>query len=107
MSTEATLPPVPNEKPRRGFFSRGAHNGTQNKTMAPAQANDHEALAAHNQRRGFMTGFTFSHWIRLNLVDLLCMAAMGAVGLGVYEAKPAPSRSFPVQQVDGTVAYPE
>lgn len=43
-----------------------------------------------------MTGFKFSRWIRLHLVDLITMAAMGAVGLGVYEADPAPSRSFPV-----------
>jgi membrane-associated phospholipid phosphatase len=35
------------------------------------------------------------------------MAAMGAVGLGVYEAHPAPSRSFPVTFVDGEVVYPE
>ena len=33
---------------------------------------------------------------RLNLVDLLTMAAMGAIGLGVYEAKPAPTRNFPI-----------
>lgn len=35
------------------------------------------------------------------------MAAMGAVGLGVYMAPPAPTRSFPVQFVDGEVVYPE
>ena len=35
------------------------------------------------------------------------MAAMGAVGLGVYEAHPAPSRSFPVTFADGEVVYPE
>jgi len=32
---------------------------------------------------------------------------MGAVGLGVYEAPPAPSRSFPVYFQDGQVVYPE
>jgi hypothetical protein len=40
--------------------------------------------------------FMFGRWIRLYGVDLLTMAAMGAIGLGVYEANPAPSRSFPV-----------
>jgi membrane-associated phospholipid phosphatase len=35
------------------------------------------------------------------------MIAMGAVGLGVYEAKPAPSRSFPVTFTDGEIVYPE
>lgn len=33
---------------------------------------------------------------RLNILDLLTMAAMGAIGLGVYEADPAPRRHFPV-----------
>jgi membrane-associated phospholipid phosphatase len=35
------------------------------------------------------------------------MAAMGAIGLGVYEAKPVPSRSFPVTFTDGEIVYPE
>jgi hypothetical protein len=35
------------------------------------------------------------------------MAAMGAVGLGVYEAHPAPTRSFPIYNTDGGIAYPE
>lgn len=35
------------------------------------------------------------------------MAAMGAVGLGVYNADPAPSRSFPITFQDGEVVYPE
>lgn len=35
------------------------------------------------------------------------MAAMGAVGLGVYEANPAPSRSFPITFRDGEIVYPE
>jgi len=32
---------------------------------------------------------------------------MGVVGLGVYEAHPAPSRSFPVYFQDGEVVYPQ
>ena len=35
------------------------------------------------------------------------MVIMGAIGLGVYEAHPAPSRSFPVTFADGEVVYPE
>ena len=35
------------------------------------------------------------------------MAAMGAVGLGVYNADPAPSRSFPITFSDGEVVYPQ
>lgn len=35
------------------------------------------------------------------------MAIMGAIGLGVYMADPAPSRSFPVTFSDGEIVYPE
>ncbi|PHH58950.1 hypothetical protein CDD81_4064 [Ophiocordyceps australis] len=35
------------------------------------------------------------------------MAAMGAVGLGIYKAHPAPSRSFAVTFSDGEVVYPQ
>jgi membrane-associated phospholipid phosphatase len=45
--------------------------------------------------------------LKFTWVDILTMIAMGAVGLGVYEAKPAPSRSFPVTFTDGEIVYPE
>ncbi|KAJ7063056.1 acid phosphatase/Vanadium-dependent haloperoxidase [Mycena amicta] len=51
--------------------------------------------------------FRFGTWIRLHGVDLLTMAIMGAVGLGIYEAPPAPNRSFPVYFQDGAVVYPQ
>lgn len=35
------------------------------------------------------------------------MVCMGAIGLGVYEAKPAPSRSFPVYFENGEIVYPD
>ncbi|KAK1923276.1 phosphatidic acid phosphatase type 2/haloperoxidase [Papiliotrema laurentii] len=54
-----------------------------------------------------MTGFSFVRWARLHLVDLLTMVAMGAIGLGVYEADPAPTRSFPVFNTDGSIAWPQ
>ncbi|GAA6003123.1 hypothetical protein JCM10207_001759 [Rhodosporidiobolus poonsookiae] len=50
---------------------------------------------------------TVGEWIRMYWVDLLTMAAMGAVGLGVYEADPAPTRSFPVTFSDGEIVFPE
>jgi len=40
-------------------------------------------------------------------LDILTMAIMGAIGLGVYFADPAPSRSFPVLFKDGEIVYPE
>lgn len=39
--------------------------------------------------------------MRLYAVDLLTMAALGAIGLGVYFADPAPTRSFAVDFSDG------
>jgi len=35
------------------------------------------------------------------------MAAMGAIGLGVYMAPPAPTRSFPVYFNNGEIVYPQ
>jgi membrane-associated phospholipid phosphatase len=35
------------------------------------------------------------------------MAIMGAIGLGVYMARPAPTRNFPVTFKDGEIVYPE
>ncbi|WVQ85803.1 hypothetical protein IAT38_007971 [Cryptococcus sp. DSM 104549] len=100
----ATTAPI-NEKPRRGVFGGGNHhaNGTH-----PAGLSDAEAgRTGGNQQQGFGAGFSLVRWIRLHLVDLITMAAMGAIGLGVYEANPAPTRSFPVFNVDGSIAYPE
>ena len=36
---------------------------------------------------GLAQGFVFTKWLRLHLVDLVTMAVMGAVGLGVYYAR--------------------
>lgn len=46
-------------------------------------------------------------WLRLHGEDIITMALMGALGLGIYEASPAPSRSFPVYFQDGQVVYPQ
>ncbi|RAL65952.1 hypothetical protein DID88_005613 [Monilinia fructigena] len=50
---------------------------------------------------------SFGQWLKVTWLDIVTMAAMGAVGLGVYEAHPAPSRSFPVYFQDGEVVYPQ
>lgn len=49
---------------------------------------------------------TFGQWLKVTWLDILTMAALGAVGLGVYHANPAPSRSFAVVFNDGEVVYP-
>jgi len=50
---------------------------------------------------------TFGQWFKATWLDLMTMVIMGAIGLGVYEADPAPSRSFPVDFYDGEIVYPE
>ncbi|KAL6879270.1 phosphatidic acid phosphatase type 2/haloperoxidase [Trichoderma novae-zelandiae] len=50
---------------------------------------------------------SFGQWLKVTWLDILTMVAMGAIGLGVYEAKPAPTRSFPVTFSDGEIVWPE
>ncbi|KAF9533423.1 phosphatidic acid phosphatase type 2/haloperoxidase [Crepidotus variabilis] len=60
-----------------------------------------------NGRQPARGRFSIGKWIRLHGLDIITMAAMGAVGLGVYRARPAPSRSFPIYNTDGGIAYPD
>jgi diacylglycerol diphosphate phosphatase/phosphatidate phosphatase len=50
---------------------------------------------------------TFGQWLKRTMLDLITMVIMGAVGLGVYFAKPAPSRSFTVTFQDGEIVFPQ
>ncbi|GAA6050077.1 hypothetical protein JCM3770_001358 [Rhodotorula araucariae] len=50
---------------------------------------------------------TVMEWFKMYYVDLLTMAALGAIGLGVYFADPAPTRNFPITFSDGEIVYPE
>lgn len=46
---------------------------------------------------------TFGQWIKATALDIVTMAIMGAIGLGVYMADPAPSRSFPSKSISNTL----
>lgn len=99
-----------------GFFNRRA---------APAAADTTTATGTnHHEKRGGIFGRkdkhynpngasswntkpTFGQWIKATALDIVTMAVMGAIGLGVYFADPAPSRSFPVIFSDGEIVYPE
>jgi len=75
-----------------------------NGASAPVESKRHH----HHRRSGNLnTRPTFGAWLRGTWLDILTMAAMGAIGLGVYEAHPAPSRSFPVTFSDGEIVYPQ
>lgn len=99
-----------------GFFNRRA---------APVDANTATATGApvHTEKKGIFgrkheahmingspawnTKPTFGQWIKATALDIVSMAVMGAIGLGVYMARPAPSRSFPVTFQDREIVYPE
>lgn len=66
-----------------------------------AKKNEHGGARAWNSRP------TFGAWIKATALDLVTMVILGAIGLGVYFADPAPSRSFPVTFRDGEIVYPE
>ncbi|TVY89702.1 putative lipid phosphate phosphatase 3-like protein [Lachnellula willkommii] len=50
---------------------------------------------------------TFGQWIRATWLDLVTMVIMGAIGLVVWKAGPAPSRSFPIYFQNGEIVYPQ
>lgn len=70
------------------------HGTTARQTRGPM-------LYSHSSRP------TFGQWLKGTWKDVLTMAIMGAIGLGVYFAHPAPTRSFPVTFQDGEVVYPD
>lgn len=51
--------------------------------------------SAHHDGRPWNSRPTFGQWIKATALDIVSMAVLGAIGLGVYFADPAPSRSFP------------
>ncbi|KAH6919053.1 prenyl diphosphate phosphatase [Coprinopsis sp. MPI-PUGE-AT-0042] len=50
--------------------------------------------------------FRLGSWLRLHGVDIITMACLGAIALGIYQAGPAPSRSFAVFNTDGSIMDP-
>ncbi|KAK4154220.1 phosphatidic acid phosphatase type 2/haloperoxidase [Chaetomidium leptoderma] len=85
-----------------GFFNRHPRDGP-----ATATNGHHRAARRHNEPYSMATRPTFGHWLKHTWLDIITMAAMGAVGLGVYMARPAPTRSFAVTFSDNEVVYPE
>ncbi|RYP02248.1 hypothetical protein DL764_005890 [Monosporascus ibericus] len=50
---------------------------------------------------------SFGQWLKHTWFDIVMMACMGALGLGIYMARPAANRSFAVTFADGEIVYPE
>ncbi|KAK1990186.1 PAP2 superfamily protein [Colletotrichum falcatum] len=80
---------------------------------APAggHANDHRGTASHKGHAAepytMSRRPTFGQWLKGTLIDIITMICMGALGLGIYMAPPAPNRSFAVTFADGEVVYPQ
>ncbi|MCJ1444620.1 MAG: hypothetical protein MMC23_005122 [Stictis urceolatum] len=105
------------------FSRRNGAGGTTATTAEPGTA--HGNSTSHTQRRGLFssdkearnhhrddTGYlnrrpTFGQWLKVTWLDILTMVILGVIGLGVYEAHPAPTRSFPINFVDGEIVYPQ
>jgi diacylglycerol diphosphate phosphatase/phosphatidate phosphatase len=72
-----------------------------------ARKNGTGVAGAHHEGRTWNSRPTFGQWIKATALDIVSMAVLGAIGLGVYFADPAPSRSFPVTFKDGEIVYPQ
>ncbi|KAF9278206.1 hypothetical protein BGZ88_000725 [Linnemannia elongata] len=82
------------------FLTRKTHPTAQPAVNNTA-ANDRQDMYSTQTRP------KFGQWLKGTWLDILTMIIMGAIGLGVYAARPAPNRSFAVTFSDGEIVYPE
>ncbi|KAJ6263665.1 hypothetical protein Dda_2234 [Drechslerella dactyloides] len=93
-----------------GFFTRNNQPGAahRDKPSVSTQGTAPNAGAGESSPYAFINRRpTFGGWLKTVWLDLLTMAALGAIGLGVYEAPPAPTRNFPILFNNGEIVYPE
>ncbi|TPX09926.1 uncharacterized protein E0L32_008948 [Thyridium curvatum] len=87
-----------------GFFNRRRDAAATNNGVVRERRHGRHH---HGEPYPMATRPTFGQWLKATWLDIITMAAMGAIGLGVYMAKPAPTRSFAITFSDGEVVYPE
>ncbi|KAF2006897.1 PAP2-domain-containing protein [Amniculicola lignicola CBS 123094] len=93
-----------------GLFTRRAAPIDANTTTSTASRRERHHREPKTSSRGphaWNSRPTFGQWIKATALDIVSMAVMGAIGLGVYMADPAPSRSFPINFQDGEIVYPQ
>jgi len=97
-----------------GLFNRTSQSIDSKNTATTAGYQNADNLEAGTAGRHDGAGASFintrpsfGQWLKVTWLDLVTMALMGALGLGVYEADPAPSRSFPIYFRDGEIVYPQ
>ncbi|KAI1271811.1 phosphatidic acid phosphatase type 2/haloperoxidase [Xylaria sp. FL0933] len=87
-----------------GFFNRRGRDGTATNHH---QTNDTRRSRHVTSTYSMATRPSFGQWLKVTWLDILTFVIMGAIGLGIYEAPPAPTRSFAVTFSDGEVVYPQ
>ncbi|KAF6828988.1 pap2 superfamily protein [Colletotrichum plurivorum] len=101
-----------------GFFNRRPRdatvtNGHANGHHANGHSAEHKDGILHGRHGHDAEPYSmsrrpsFGHWLKGTLLDIITMICMGALGLGIYMAPPAPNRSFAVTFADGEVVYPQ
>jgi len=70
----------------KASHATAANNGHDRRANDNPYATNNPNRTAAGQG-GVAQGFVLTKWLRLHLVDLITMAAMGAIGLGVYYAR--------------------
>lgn len=111
-----------------GFFNRRPRDGPDGPISQTPRR--HHGNTTNDGYYSMATRPSFGQWLKYTWLDIVTMACMGAIGLGVrdlpqdishysrlrtdsiffiqvYEAHPAPTRSFAVTFSDGEVVYPE
>ncbi|TVY24699.1 Lipid phosphate phosphatase [Lachnellula hyalina] len=92
-----------------GLLSRFQRNNTTD--LASASNTHATSFGSHTRKDPLVTNMsqrpTFRRWFTVTWLDLVTMAIIGAIGLGVSEAHPAASRSFPIYFQDGEIVYPQ
>ncbi|TDZ19585.1 Lipid phosphate phosphatase 1 [Colletotrichum orbiculare MAFF 240422] len=88
--------------PANGHHANGATTGHAHGNGISNGRKGHAAEPYTMARRP-----TFGQWLKGTLLDIITMICMGALGLGIYMAPPAPNRSFAVTFADGEVVYPQ
>ncbi|KAJ3561027.1 hypothetical protein NPX13_g9103 [Xylaria arbuscula] len=87
-----------------GFFNRRGHEANGHHQ----HVNDTRRSRHVDRSYSMATRPSFGQWLKVTWLDILTFIIMGAIGLGIYEAPPAPTRSFAVTfPSDGEVVYPQ
>ncbi|RKU45127.1 hypothetical protein DL546_003975 [Coniochaeta pulveracea] len=91
-----------------GLFSRRNEPRAAAPATTGTTTTNQRVERRYNEPYPMKTRPSFGQWLKFTALDILTMVVMGAIGLGVYFANPAPNRSFAVTfNTDGEIVYPQ